>query len=98
MAAAAVLSETTLVGDRLQAARDRAQEIVEANPVLGRKVTIEPDVDVVFGRANYSWELNEYAFAPVVALPDAVRVTVRQTGASPTGRCRWFSRACSGGT
>ncbi|MCP4251735.1 MAG: hypothetical protein GY778_32285, partial [bacterium] len=66
-------------------AREVAVRIVGQNPVLGRNVTVDPNVDVVFGRSNYSPQTNRYNFIPESILPDAARVTVRMTEDSPNG-------------
>ncbi|MCP4251734.1 MAG: VWA domain-containing protein [bacterium] len=80
MAAAGALNSKSLAD-----ARDAAMHYVGQNPVLGSKVTVDPNVDIVFGRANYDATNNKYNFTPTTDLPDAVRVTVRKTDSSPNG-------------
>jgi len=83
MAAAKVLGDVTTGVEPIAAAREAAQRIVESNPVLGHRVTIDVDEDITFGRANYDARVNSYNFADTEHLPDAVRVRVRMTDGSP---------------
>jgi len=85
MAAAAALSTSVFVDDPLEVARQEAIRLVERNNVLGRPVTLDPQVDVVFGRGNYDPVTNTYNFVPTTVLADAVRVIVRCTEGSPNG-------------
>jgi len=90
MAAAAALSNCQFSRDPLELAREEAIKLVEANPVLGQKITIDPQTDVIFGRGNYDPVSNTYDFVPTSVLPDAVRVRVRCTDDSPNGPADLF--------
>jgi Flp pilus assembly protein TadG len=89
LAAAAMLSEFEQ-GDTVTLARQMAVSYVEKNPVLGKKVTVDPDDDVTFLRAHYNSTINQYSFTPTNVLPDAVRVTVRLSSDSPNGPLSLF--------
>ncbi len=84
-AAAAALSEATFAVDPLEVARQEAIKMAEANPVLGRRVTLRAQTDVIFGRGNYDPVTNTYNFVPSERLPDAVRIIVRQEEGSVNG-------------
>jgi Flp pilus assembly protein TadG len=86
--AALSLSNNEFSGSPVETARDSAVAAVEQNPVLGQPVTVDPLVDVVFGRGNYDAGTNTYNFAPTTIMPDAVRVTVRMTADSPNGSAK----------
>ena len=90
LAAATALTGSPHADDPIFAAHQAAIEIVEQNLVLGRKVTIEPNRDVVLGRAWLDSTSNRYHFTPTDVLPDAVRVTVRKTEDSPNGPTNLF--------
>lgn len=85
MAAALALMNTEYGHDPVELAHATALEYVERNSVLGRKVTLAPMQDIVFGRAKLDPNTNTYNFAPTTVLPDAVKVTVRCTTDSPSG-------------
>lgn len=72
-------------GSPVELARQVAQEFAEKNKVLGNSMTIDPNTDVVFGRANYDTDTSEYVFTPTELMPDAVEVTVRHTSDSANG-------------
>ncbi len=84
LAAAALLSDYSQ-GDPLETARAAAVDLVGNNDVFGGAVTLDPEADVIFGRANYNYATNAYSFEPTVTAPDSVRVRVRRTADSPSG-------------
>lgn len=67
------------------AAQAEAKRIVEANPVQGAKVTIDPARDVVFGRAIWNDTSKSYTFSAGGTVPTAVRVSIRLSSDSPNG-------------
>ncbi len=85
LAAAARLGDTTAEGDPLANARADADSYTQMNEVLGRTVSLDTNYDVTFLRANYNQAANTYTFTPTLAMPDAVRVSVRLTEDSPNG-------------
>jgi len=89
LAAAARLSDFDL-GDPIELARTAASQYVSANGVMGRSVTIDPNADVTFLRANFDAHANTFTFTPTQTLPDAVRVRVRLTDDSPNGPLSLF--------
>ncbi len=84
LAAAQLLSEYELGGDPVTRARLTAEEFVEKNHVLGRKVRVSTS-DVTFLRTSYDADRNQYSFRPINVLPDAVRVHVELSERSPNG-------------
>lgn len=85
LAAAAMLAEYDGDAPPADLARAAALAYTEQNPVLNRDVTLDTDTDVVFGRAVYDAQNNEYTFTPTDTSPDAVQVTLRKTADSPNG-------------
>ena len=80
-------------GDPIELARAEAMRIVAENLVLDRSLTLEPETDVVFGRAYYIPETNNWEFVPTEVMPDAVNVRVRHTEESPNGPAElYFAR------
>lgn len=84
LAAAEKLSDYSN-GNPLPGAIAAAKAMVESNHVYGGSVTLDEDVDVVFGRATLNNATGKYDFTPTETMPDAVRVTVRKTGDSVNG-------------
>lgn len=84
LAAAARLSQYEN-GSPIDLARLAAQEFTEKNKVFGNSLTIDPNADVTFGRANYDSASNSFAFTPTELVPDAVEVRVRHTADSVNG-------------
>ncbi|MBU0717146.1 MAG: VWA domain-containing protein, partial [Planctomycetes bacterium] len=84
LAAAGSLSRLDM-DDSADQAYDVARKLVEANPVLGRRVTVDEHTDITIGQAKYDPGTNSYDFTPTNSLADAVRVRVRQTDDSPNG-------------
>ncbi len=84
LAAASMLGEYA-EGDPLEAARQAASKYAASNTLFGQPIVLDPQVDVVFGRANYDAVANQYAFTPTTNAPDAVQVTARFTDDSPNG-------------
>lgn len=84
LAAAARLSQYD-DGSPVEIARLVAKDFTERNKVFGQYMTIDPNTDVVFGRANYDVDSNEYTFVPTELMPDAVEVSVRHTAESVNG-------------
>lgn len=84
LAAAARLSQYE-DGSPIELARQVAQEFTEKNKVFGNSMTLDPDSDVTFGRANYDASNNTYSFTPTELMPDAVEVRVRHTSDSVNG-------------
>lgn len=82
MAAAGQLGDYSQ-GDPIFRARQTAQELATCNTVLGSGITLDPSVDVVFGRAV--WDGSRYAFTPTEAFSNAVRVSARRTADSSNG-------------
>ncbi len=76
-------------------ARAEAKRIVEANPVLGKTVTIDTNVDVVFGYSVYDSSKGTYTFAAGGTIPSAVRVYIRMTADSPNGALKFMFGAGS---
>lgn len=72
-------------GQSEAAARTEAKRIVEANPVLADKVTIDINRDVVFGHTDWDNAASRFRFVQGGAVVSAVRVTVRKTADSPNG-------------
>ncbi len=89
MACAAEMSRMA-AGDPAERGRAAAKEVVERNFVLGSSVTIDGDTDLQFGRAVLDKSTGRVTFVPGMALPDAVRVTVRKTKGSPNGPMSTF--------
>ncbi len=85
LAAISVVAYTAPGDDPIPAATETAVNYVERNAVMGQDVTIEPDQDVVFGRAVYDSVTETYVFTPGDTPTNAVRVTVRMTENSPNG-------------
>jgi hypothetical protein len=84
LAAASVLADWS-DGDPGSRARSEAISYVQRNNVLGRAMDLDPNTDVVFGRATYDVDANSYDFVPTENLPDAVMIRVRHTASSPNG-------------
>lgn len=84
LAAAARLSQYE-DGSPIDLARQVAQEFTEKNKVFGHSMTLDPNSDVTFGRANYDASNNTYSFVPTELMPDAVEVRVRHTSDSVNG-------------
>ena len=84
LAAAARLSQYE-DGTPIDLARLVAQEFTEKNKVFGNTITIDPNSDVTFGRANFDSATNSFAFTPTELMPDAVEVRVRHTSDSVNG-------------
>jgi len=97
MAAAARLSDFDL-GDPIALAREQANSSAQTNPVLGRTVSLDPNSDVTFLRANYDHAANTFTFTPTESLPDAVRVRVRLAQGSPNGPLSLFFAGIFGKT
>lgn len=69
----------------MNAARTVASNYAASNRVLGRGVTLDPDADIVFGRAWIPDNSTQYSFTPTQTAPNAVRVVARRTAGSPSG-------------
>lgn len=85
LAAAGAMSTQPPGPGQLAAARAAAVAYVESNHVFGEEVTIEPLIDVVFGKSKRDPLTNTYDFKPTNKEPNAVRVAVRHTANSPNG-------------
>ncbi len=72
-------------GDPVELAREAAIKYVKENEVFGRALVIDPNTDIVFGRAEYNASQNRYIFHPTEVLPDAVQLSVRHTQDSSNG-------------
>ncbi len=66
-------------------AEDAARDIVEANPVQGRRVTIDLARDVDFGHAVFDSGRQRYDYTSGGVVHTAVKVTVRLSADSPNG-------------
>lgn len=84
LAAAAKLSDYG-TGDPLGLAREAALDMTQRNPAFGKELSIDPQTDVVFGRAVLDEQTGKYDFVPTENLPDAVRVTVQMSEGSVNG-------------
>jgi len=85
LAAVGAMSELTSDNGQLAAARSAAQQYVESNTVFGESLTIDPQVDVVFGSSERNPSTGVYSFSPTENSPNAARVTIRYTANSPNG-------------
>jgi Flp pilus assembly protein TadG len=72
-------------GDPLDLARDAAVDYTGRNNVFQKSMSLDPQSDIVFGRAHYDADANSFSFTPDNEIPDAVRVRVRLTSNSPNG-------------
>ncbi len=87
-AALAAIAEFAYAGeavDAVEIAKSAAAAFAEANPVLTRILTVDPDEDIVFGRAYYDPVANTYDFVPDDVPTNAIRVTIRHAEDSPNG-------------
>ncbi len=71
------------ISERL--AENEARDIVEANPVQGRRVTIDPARDVQFGHAVFDSNRQRYDYVAGGVIPTAVKVNIRLSSDSPNG-------------
>ena len=85
IAGAIALSHAGLSENSFDVARAAAKDYVERNPVMGKTVTLDTQIDVEFGRATYNSQAAKYGFAPTTDTPEAVRVRVRMSESSPNG-------------
>ncbi len=97
LSAAIDLGGTTSNGDKLGAASATAVSIVQSNRAFGKEqLEIDPDTDLVFGRATHNEGTKKYDFTPTLENPNAVQVTVRCTDDSPNGAVDLFFAAILG--
>ncbi|MCC7291627.1 MAG: VWA domain-containing protein [Phycisphaerales bacterium] len=89
LAAAAMLSDYS-EGNPIGVATAAAEQFTAANHVFGGDVTLDADMDVVFGQASLNSGTGQYDFVETQAAPNAVRVTVRKTADSPNGAAQLF--------
>ncbi len=85
LSAISVLAYAADADAALPEATDVAVTTVEINPVLGRKVTVAADTDVVFGRAYYDEFANKYNFVGGDVPTNAVAVSIHQSENSVNG-------------
>lgn len=91
LAAAGALSSGVPYAERLDAARAAGASIVQLNSAFNiAQLAIDPDVDLVFGRATRDVDTNKYDFIPMLDNPNAMQVTVRCTDDSPNGAVDLF--------
>jgi len=74
----------------VQLAREAALAIVEKHRAMGRSLTIDPAVDLVFGKVDYDAVLNAFSFTPTEFAPDGVQINIRATQGSPNGATPLF--------
>ncbi|NLX23743.1 MAG: VWA domain-containing protein [Phycisphaerae bacterium] len=77
LAAAAELTDYSK-GNPQANARTVAADFALRNRVLGEEVTLEPDQDVIFGRAYINPATNRYVFEETDVFPNAIRVRASQ--------------------
>ena len=76
----AALTELRLTRDQ-DAARSRAEQIVNLNSIAGDAAVIDPNADVTFG----GWNFESHSFDPDAAFVNAVEVVVRREADAPGG-------------
>lgn len=84
LAAAARLSEFA-DGDSVTVAKQAAADYIARNKVFGKTMALDPNTDIVFGRATFDSVTQQYDFVPTEVMPDAVQVRLRHTEDSPNG-------------
>lgn len=84
MAATAMLANAD-GGNPLELARNAAISYTQRNDVFGQDMTLDPNTDVIFGRAVPNAATGQYEFIRTTESPDAVRVAVRHTRRSVNG-------------
>ena len=90
LAAIEVLAHGEDYPNPLAAATQAAIAFVQSNHVSGHVVTIDPGVDLVFGRAAHDSIANTYTFTPGDVPTNAIRVFVRHTADSPNGQSQLY--------
>jgi Flp pilus assembly protein TadG len=84
-AALAAAAELSSEGDVQAAARGAAASYAERNQVARNGLTIDPNQDVVFGKATVNELTGKYEFAEGVTPYDAVRVSARRDATAADG-------------